>query len=89
MMVEALTSRFLFDFAATDAPTVWPPTPRARMALPVTTLIDMPPEMLMEIVQRVGDARALSAGECEGGKKTRHLGVFFEKKTHTSTSRPF
>ena len=50
----------LTDFAAETDADDWPP---ARRAPPVTTLLDMPPEMLMEISQRLGDARALANGK--------------------------
>lgn len=46
----------------TDAAEDWPPTPRARRAPPVTTLHDLPPEMLTEVARRVEDARALASG---------------------------
>ena len=62
-MVDATTR--LAGFAAeTDIAETgpWPPAPLARRAPLVTELLDMPPEMLMEIVQRIEDGRALAAG---------------------------
>ena len=68
-----------------DDDDAFPPTPLARRAPPVTTLLDLPPEMLMEVVQRVGDARALAAGERNICERKKKLPIFlvlfiFEKK---------
>ena len=56
--LESYSATLRFETDADD----WPPTPRVRRAPPVTTLLDLPPEMLIEISQRVGDARALASG---------------------------